>query len=506
MDVGSMSRLLPSKTAERLALMELSNAEKNKILERDGHQCKGCENANCNLVVRLGEWSGPIVPLWEWKCICTDCHENNLSQSFLNLDVDFDNPFLNLDIDFDNPESKRRFKQYYKSDNWIRKRDRVLHRDNGICQHCLDKHADQVHHFTYDHFKHEFLFELSSICSACHCREHGIGEGSQRKSGVSITFELEFDDDEDDIFCDPDSKPIRIPKLNTVKKSLVIDLSNDSPMEAFKKYFWLSERDKGPSIARSVMSVFACECDQKCFGYIQGEKKKEYCVQCARCGHLVKSSLAKNKSKQKPIELDEFIEDDFIQEIADRKSARRRGTSWIESVECGEFWPCDCKDIVTCVKVYGDRTWDRGNQCKGCGGFVLLEQHDLAFCGDGPLYDESLSWNYRFAGIYSEVSRLEDSARKEAEDRLRKMLESESRRLKIEEGKWKRLTERRKHREFELVADRVLKRDKSICQACLLATAQDVYQFHRYSRIPLDCTSIISICNSCLERIDLADS
>ena len=101
MDVGSMSRLLPSKTAERLALMELSNAEKNKILERDGHQCKGCENANCNLVVRLGEWSGPIVPLWEWKCICTDCHENNLSQSFLNLDVDFDNPFLNLDIDFD---------------------------------------------------------------------------------------------------------------------------------------------------------------------------------------------------------------------------------------------------------------------------------------------------------------------------------------------------------------------------------------------------------------------
>ena len=136
----------------------------------------------------------------------------------------------------------------------------------------------------------------------------------------------------------------------------------------------------------------------------------------------------------------------------------------------------------------------------------MLEQHDSAFCGDGPLYDESLSWNYRFAGIYSEVSRLEDSARKEAEDRLRKMLESESRRLKIEEGKWKRLTERRKHREFELVADRVLKRDKSICQACLLATAQDVYQFHRYSRIPLDCTSIISICNSCLERIDLADS
>lgn len=472
-------------------MMNLTEVQKELIFQRAAYRCSGCENAKGVILFRLGRRSWPVEPLWEWKCLCIECHENNLSQIFLNLD-----------IDFDSPERERRFKQYYKSDNWIRKRDQVLRRDNWKCQHCLDRPAEQVHHLTYDHFKNEFLFELSSICLECHCREHGIGEDISKRSRARRSFVLEFDVDEDDVFRDPDSKPIRIPKLNMVKKSLEIDSNNDSPTQVFKKSVWLSERNKGPSIARSVMSVFACECDQKCFGYIQGEKKKEYFLQCLRCGHLCKSSLAKNKSKQNPVELDEFIEDDFIQEIVDKKSARRRGTSWSESIECGEFWPCDCNDLVTCVEVFEDGTWDRGDQCRQCGGFVLLEQHESTFSGDDPLYDESISREYRFSRIYSSVSKLEDVARKEAEDRLRKMIEIESSRLKLEEAKWKRLKDRSKHQGFEIVVDRVLKRDRSICQACLTATAVDVYEIHKYSRIQIDCTSLISICNSCLERID----
>lgn len=137
--------------------MELSDEEKKRILERDGHRCKGCENATGHLVIRLGDWTGSVLPLWEWKCICSNCHENNLSQSFLNLD-----------IDFDNPDRERQFKKYYKSEVWIRKRERTRRRDKGVCQHCLDRQAVQVHYLTYDHFKHEFLFELSSICYEDH--------------------------------------------------------------------------------------------------------------------------------------------------------------------------------------------------------------------------------------------------------------------------------------------------------------------------------------------------
>lgn len=60
------------------------------------------------------------------------------------------------------------YREYMRSDAWFDKRDRVLKRDNYICQACLKRKATQVHHLTYEHFGDEPLFDLESICKICH--------------------------------------------------------------------------------------------------------------------------------------------------------------------------------------------------------------------------------------------------------------------------------------------------------------------------------------------------
>lgn len=59
---------------------------------------------------------------------------------------------------------------YLNSVQWKEKRDQVLKRDNYLCQACRKNRATQVHHLSYDHWMHEPLFELVSICQNCHER------------------------------------------------------------------------------------------------------------------------------------------------------------------------------------------------------------------------------------------------------------------------------------------------------------------------------------------------
>lgn len=61
---------------------------------------------------------------------------------------------------------------YYSSIAWARTRTEVLERDDYRCQARLDgiclQRASQVHHLTYAHFRCEPLFDLVSVCRACH--------------------------------------------------------------------------------------------------------------------------------------------------------------------------------------------------------------------------------------------------------------------------------------------------------------------------------------------------
>lgn len=77
----------------------------------------------------------------------------------------------------------REYTDYLKSEAWAKRRAAVLKRANGRCEGCLEKPATQVHHLSYAHVFHEFLFELVAICDECHDRIH-LDDDNETESSV----------------------------------------------------------------------------------------------------------------------------------------------------------------------------------------------------------------------------------------------------------------------------------------------------------------------------------
>ena len=63
---------------------------------------------------------------------------------------------------------------YLKSDEWKRKRENVLKRDNYKCV-CCGNEATQVHHINYNNVYKENIKELLSVCKPCHEKIHFNG-------------------------------------------------------------------------------------------------------------------------------------------------------------------------------------------------------------------------------------------------------------------------------------------------------------------------------------------
>lgn len=64
------------------------------------------------------------------------------------------------------------YQQYLLSDTWKSKRVRVLQRDDYSCRACANAKAVEVHHKSYLNIGDEPLFELISVCKACHLQLH----------------------------------------------------------------------------------------------------------------------------------------------------------------------------------------------------------------------------------------------------------------------------------------------------------------------------------------------
>lgn len=72
------------------------------------------------------------------------------------------------------------YNQYLESPVWKQLRLKVLRRDDFTCRGCgKEKAATQVHHLKYQNaefyqsFGQEMMFDLVSICEACHTTIHG---------------------------------------------------------------------------------------------------------------------------------------------------------------------------------------------------------------------------------------------------------------------------------------------------------------------------------------------
>ena len=71
-------------------------------------------------------------------------------------------------IEYD--ERREKYAAYLLTDRWRAKREKVLLRDGYRCTACWDAEATEVHHLTYAHIGDEPLFDLTSVCAACHRR------------------------------------------------------------------------------------------------------------------------------------------------------------------------------------------------------------------------------------------------------------------------------------------------------------------------------------------------
>jgi 5-methylcytosine-specific restriction endonuclease McrA len=69
-------------------------------------------------------------------------------------------------------EHTEKYHEYLRTEKWKGKREKVLKRDNNLCQACLINKATEVHHKTYEKIFDEPLFDLVSLCHPCHSKLH----------------------------------------------------------------------------------------------------------------------------------------------------------------------------------------------------------------------------------------------------------------------------------------------------------------------------------------------
>jgi hypothetical protein len=72
------------------------------------------------------------------------------------------------------PWRSAEYRDYLQSPRWAVLRRRVIERAGGVCEGCRSRAAVNVHHLTYSHIFHEFLWELVAVCRECHERYHQL--------------------------------------------------------------------------------------------------------------------------------------------------------------------------------------------------------------------------------------------------------------------------------------------------------------------------------------------
>jgi 5-methylcytosine-specific restriction endonuclease McrA len=74
-----------------------------------------------------------------------------------------------------------RYNAYLLSPAWRGLRAKVLQRDKLVCQGCgRPGTATQVHHLTYARVFRKMMFDLASVCDACHRAIHAPKNGGAK--------------------------------------------------------------------------------------------------------------------------------------------------------------------------------------------------------------------------------------------------------------------------------------------------------------------------------------
>lgn len=134
-----------------------------------------------------GKWlkaiSGKLAQSGRATCkICLNAVENRANWKVQQAERDREAEQFRAKREAESREWWARYNSYLQSPEWLKRRQKVIKRANGICEACLDRPAAQVHHLTYAHLFNEPCFELRAVCHGCH---EAITELDRRKADPS---------------------------------------------------------------------------------------------------------------------------------------------------------------------------------------------------------------------------------------------------------------------------------------------------------------------------------
>lgn len=86
------------------------------------------------------------------------------------------------------------YREYLSSSKWRQKREQALHRAGYKCERCGNQQIEsplEVHHKTYENFKHEPPEDLEVVCKVCHEladreREARIARERRRRQAAAL--------------------------------------------------------------------------------------------------------------------------------------------------------------------------------------------------------------------------------------------------------------------------------------------------------------------------------
>lgn len=77
-------------------------------------------------------------------------------------------------------DGKEKYSAYLCSREWSVLKESVHDRANGLCERCLTRQIEAVHHLTYARKYRERLDDLQGLCGGCHSFVHGKSDVDPR--------------------------------------------------------------------------------------------------------------------------------------------------------------------------------------------------------------------------------------------------------------------------------------------------------------------------------------
>lgn len=104
--------------------------------------------------------------------ICSSCHEYESGHNWKNESPGMWDDFK-INFECEDCKKKLTYKEYLKTDHWLRIRGEALTRSCNRCQVCSATRKLNVHHNSYKNKGNEHPEDVCVLCSDCHKTFHG---------------------------------------------------------------------------------------------------------------------------------------------------------------------------------------------------------------------------------------------------------------------------------------------------------------------------------------------